>query len=130
FAVAANPSLYRDPLGFAAPMFQRRWVTLEAQSVIFFGDAFQTFGQRLSAFVRGLFWSNDAISRVTCAATAALACAGALRLKARARRGGARTLILAVQAAGWCSLTLCTYRISWVHYLLPAVPFACLLAAV
>ena len=129
-AIACNPSLYREPVSFTAAMFRHRLETVELQKILFFAETFQTPAQRLAEFTRLLFMSNDGISLITSGLTAVLAAAGLLSLPvlARARREPA-AVVTAVHLAGWALIALAAFSINWTRYLLPAMPLACLLAA-
>lgn len=127
-ALAVNPSLWSSPLAFVAAMFRHRAEVVSLQSAIFFGQFHQTPLDQLAGFLRRLFWTADAFSLVTCAATAVLAAAGLLALPKLRREP--RRLVLGLHALAWAALCLLTFRADWIRYLLPALPFVCLLAAV
>jgi hypothetical protein len=125
--VAGNPSLYHAPLSFLAEMYSYRWRVTRLQAVAFPLQIQPAFLEQACGFLKGLFFAADRVSLVTCAATAVLAGAGLADARLRAREPAAWGLC--VIGAGWTAVSLLTFKIAWLRYLLPCLPFLCLVAA-
>ncbi len=125
--VALNPSLYSRPFSFVLSMFRHRRDTLAIQRLVYFGGEFQTARDLLCGAMRGLFWPDG--GGWLAAATGALACAGFVDPRRRLASAPVDARVFMLHGALWTAATLAGYRVDWPRYLLPILPFACLLAA-
>jgi hypothetical protein len=126
-AVALNPSLYREPCAFVLAMFRHRRETVALQSLVYFGGELQNPLYRICGVLRGLFSPEG--GACIGAATAVLACAGAADARRRVAAAPVFSRVIVVHGAAWTAATLAVYRLDWPRYVLPALPFICLLAA-
>jgi tetratricopeptide (TPR) repeat protein len=127
-ALVINPSLWRDPLGFALRMLEHRGQQLELQMIFSDARSFIPLGEGLRRFGWRMLCWPDPIQRSVGLPLIALGIVfGALRFARGGPRPSAAWCALAAHGATWIAVTALTFRLDWARYLLPALPFATLL---
>ena len=129
-AIAANPSLYSSPLSFALKMLEYRSQTLHFQQVAFANLAFANPALQALGFLNGLLLSHDPCYQVTgIPVFLALVVFGMMSASVK-RTGSSEARALLLHLGAWAILSALFYRLAFDRYLLYALPFAALIAAI
>lgn len=122
-AVAVNPSLWVDPLGFALKMAAHRAEQLRLQMTLFDERVYVSMAEGLRRFVsRALIHTDPVLKASGLPLVAFLVALGAqLLLRIERPLTTARAALLA-QLGGWFAVTVLTYRMDWPRYTIPAIP--------
>lgn len=130
-AIALNPSMWRDPVGFVTAMLEHRALQLRLQMLFGNPDGWVPVSEGLRRFLfRSVLWTDPIYRAVGVPAIAFAVALGAIRA-ARIEdpaKAAARIALLA-QLTVWALTTLGTYRMDWPRYMLPALPLLTLLTA-
>lgn len=122
-AVALNPSLWVDPLGFPLRMAEHRAEQLRLQMTLFDERVYVSMAEGLRRFVsRALIHTDPVLKASGLPLVAFLVALGAqLLLQIERPLSTARAALLA-QLGGWFGVTVLTYRMDWPRYTIPAIP--------
>lgn len=130
-AIAINPSLWADPLGFFFAMVDHRARQLGLQMLLFDGRIYVPVGEGLRRLCSRAFLWPDPLYRAASVPLVAFGVTlGALAFfRVRGAVSPAKAALVA-QLSCWALATAVTYRLDWPRYTLPLVPLLALLCAV
>jgi 4-amino-4-deoxy-L-arabinose transferase-like glycosyltransferase len=130
-AYLLNPAFYSTPLESLRLMVRCRTETLSMQAAIFHREALPTLALRAAYFIRKMFFEFDWAYRLLHVSACLILCLAALmRLPRVLKEEDLRPVALWVNGAVWGGVTFFNYSMNWERYLLPALPFMLLVAAV
>lgn len=130
-----NPSFYSEPLSFLLKMVDHRWERVVLQMNMDLTHAIFTRFVGISIFLRALFFDLDPIfQRLHIPFNLILFSIGILKCATYYRQGRDQQerdphKVILLNGLFWTALLIGTYRVHWTRYLLPSLPFICLILA-